>query len=122
MTKHRPVTKYHTDVCTATRVPPRALARSLLVASGPCEPANAVRTGERETGSCEEGRSKNQLAPKSNVCVLVAACVTHRIVSHRIVSSCDTHRVDTVTSSTLVRLLVEVGTITTDKRGRRREN
>ena len=81
MTKHRPVTKYHTDVCTATRVPPRALARSLLVASGPCEPANAVRTGERETGSCEEGRSKNQLAPKSNVCVLVAACVTHRIVS-----------------------------------------
>ena len=115
MTKHRPVTKYHTDVCTATRVPPRALARSLLVASGPCEPANAVRTGERETGSCEEGRSKNQLAPKSNVCVLVAACVTHRIVIHR---------VDTVTSSTLVRLLVEVGTITTDKREgrRRREN
>ena len=110
MTKHRPVTKYHTDVCTATRVPPRALARSLLVASGPCEPANAVRTGERETGNCEEGRSKNQLAPKSNVCVLVAACVTHRI--------------DTVTSSTLVRLLVEVGTITTDKREgrRRREN
>jgi len=38
---------------------------------------------------------------------------------------CDSsYRVDTVTSSTLVRLLVEVGTITTDKREgrRRREN
>ena len=66
-------------MCTATRVPPRALARSLLVASRPSEPANAVRTGERETGSCDEGRSKNQLAPKCVYCRRVG--VTHRIVS-----------------------------------------
>ncbi len=42
------------------------------------------------------------------LCVLVAACVTHRIV----ITSCR----HCITSSTLVRLLVEVGTITTDKR------
>lgn len=87
-------TKYHTDVCTATRVPPRALARSLLVASGPCEPANAVRTGERETGSCEEGRSNNnQLAPKSTLCV----CTRRHVCDS---STYRDHIVLAVTSST----------------------
>ena len=88
-------------MCTATRVPPRALARSLLVASRPSEPANAVRTGERETGSCDEGRSKNQLAPK---CVSCVAAWVLLIVSTIVIITSTRDCLSSVTSTyTLVR-------------------